>query len=86
MRNILIVSKSSSCFEPINTISHQSKLRDDSLIYITTLISTPADKAGTPLNSSVKAVPLTELESTLQVKTRIVQSDGRDFVYAIIGR
>ena len=31
-------------------------------------------------------ITLTELESTLQVKTRIVQSDGRDFVNAIIGR
>ncbi len=27
-----------------------------------------------------------QLESALQVKTRIVQSDGRDFVYAIIGK
>ncbi len=31
-------------------------------------------------------ITLSELEETLQVKTRIVQSDGRDFVYAIIGR
>ena len=31
-------------------------------------------------------ITLTELENALQVKTRIVQSDGRDFVYAIIGR
>ena len=31
-------------------------------------------------------VTLTELESALQVKTRIVQSDGRDLVYAIIGK
>ena len=31
-------------------------------------------------------ITLSELESALQVKTRIVQSDGRDFVYAIIGR
>ena len=31
-------------------------------------------------------VTLSELEETLQVKTRIVQSDGHDFVHAIIGR
>ena len=31
-------------------------------------------------------ITLSELESTLQVKTRIVQSDGRDFVFAILGR
>jgi NifB/MoaA-like Fe-S oxidoreductase len=31
-------------------------------------------------------ITLTELEQTLQVKTRIVQSDGRDLVYAIIGK
>jgi len=31
-------------------------------------------------------ITLSELEDALQVKTRIVQSDGRDFVYAIIGR
>ncbi len=31
-------------------------------------------------------VTLTEVEQTLQVSTRIVQSDGRDLVYAIIGR
>ena len=30
-------------------------------------------------------ITLSELESALQVKTRIVQSDGRDLVYAIIG-
>ena len=31
-------------------------------------------------------ITLSELESTLQVKVRIVQSDGHDFVHAIIGR
>jgi len=31
-------------------------------------------------------ITLSELEQTLQVKTRIVQSDGRDLVYAIIGK
>ncbi len=31
-------------------------------------------------------ITLAELESSLQVKTRIVQSDGRDLVYAILGR
>ena len=31
-------------------------------------------------------ITLSELESALQVKARIVQSDGRDLVYAIIGR
>ncbi|MBR1623935.1 MAG: DUF512 domain-containing protein, partial [Pseudobutyrivibrio sp.] len=31
-------------------------------------------------------ITLQELEESLQVKTRIVQSDGRDLVYAIIGR
>ena len=31
-------------------------------------------------------ITLQELEKSLQVKTRIVQSDGRDLVYAIIGR
>ena len=30
-------------------------------------------------------ITLQELELALQVKTRIVQSDGRDLVYAIIG-
>ncbi len=31
-------------------------------------------------------ITLSQLEETLQVKTRIVQSDGHDLVYAIIGR
>lgn len=31
-------------------------------------------------------ITLSEVESALQVKTRIVQSDGHDFVHAIIGR
>ena len=31
-------------------------------------------------------ITLSELESALQVKARIVQSDGRDLVCAIIGR
>ena len=31
-------------------------------------------------------ITLSELESALQVKTRIVQSDGRDLVFAIIGK